>query len=203
MSAKEINEPNIDAIVAHMEHQFDLKMVCRLGTIQILEWYAVEAWWEYSVIGGSNSSRCHNVWFRNHPHPFGQGTSRTFHLFCGQRCCLKALIKIKDDELDFAHAIEVATETEDAAKVAKENVYGSKPKAVHKLLRTQKSAGKRQVSDKPDAQQTQKCYWCGKTNYLPSVCRFEKAAYLQRLQVYWTFGTSISEESTEEWCPTC
>uniref|UniRef100_A0A0L8HMH8 Uncharacterized protein n=1 Tax=Octopus bimaculoides TaxID=37653 RepID=A0A0L8HMH8_OCTBM len=37
---------------------------------------------------------------------------------------LKALFKIKDTELDFARAVQVAIETEDAAKVAKETVYG-------------------------------------------------------------------------------
>ena len=46
---------------------------------------------------------------------------------------LKALFKVKDDELDFAKAIEIATETEDAAKVAKDTVHGAKPKPVHKV----------------------------------------------------------------------
>ena len=39
---------------------------------------------------------------------------------------LKALFKIKEDELTFAKAVQVAFETEDAAKVAKETVYGAK-----------------------------------------------------------------------------
>ena len=34
---------------------------------------------------------------------------------------------------DFAKAIEIATETEDAAKVAKDIVHGAKPKPVHKV----------------------------------------------------------------------
>ena len=40
---------------------------------------------------------------------------------------LKALFKVKDDELTFAKALQIAQETEEAAKVAKETVYGAKP----------------------------------------------------------------------------
>ena len=45
---------------------------------------------------------------------------------------LKALFRV-DDELNFAQAIQIAVETEDAAKVAKETVHGSKPKPVNKV----------------------------------------------------------------------
>jgi len=103
----------------------------------------------------------------------------------------KAVFKTKDDELDFARAIEVATETGDAAKVAKETLYEPKPKAVHKVQRTQNSTGKRQVSDKPDARQSQKCYRCGKITIwrLP----FQKR-YLQFLQAHRAFGNNVSQE---------
>ena len=46
---------------------------------------------------------------------------------------LKSLFKIKDNELTFARAIAVAVETEEAAKVAKETVYGSKPSSIHQI----------------------------------------------------------------------
>ena len=46
---------------------------------------------------------------------------------------LKALFKIKEEELTFAKAVQVAIETEDAAKVAKETVYSAKGKSVHKI----------------------------------------------------------------------
>ena len=42
----------------------------------------------------------------------------------GNEVVLKALFKIGDDELTFCKAVEVAAETEDAAKAAKETVYG-------------------------------------------------------------------------------
>ena len=39
---------------------------------------------------------------------------------------LKALFKVKDEKLTFAKALQIAQETEEAAKVAKETVYGAK-----------------------------------------------------------------------------
>ena len=60
---------------------------------------------------------------------------------------LEALFKIQDDELTFQKAVDVAVETEDAAKVAKEMVCGSKASAsttpVLKVVPDkQKTAGK-------------------------------------------------------------
>ena len=46
---------------------------------------------------------------------------------------LKASFKIKVSDLTFTRAIELATETEDAAKVAKETVYETGPSTVNKL----------------------------------------------------------------------
>jgi len=49
---------------------------------------------------------------------------------------LKALFKMKADELDVTTAIQVAIQTEDATKVEKETVYG--PKSVAALAIAQK-----------------------------------------------------------------
>ena len=53
---------------------------------------------------------------------------------------LKALFKVKDEELTFAKAVTIANETEDAARVAKETVYGSKQSSVNKLAEKQKQS---------------------------------------------------------------
>jgi len=60
---------------------------------------------------------------------------------------LKALFKIKADELDFTTAIQVAIQTEDAAKVAKETVYG--PKSVPALAIAQKPSRLQPVLQRP------------------------------------------------------
>lgn len=41
---------------------------------------------------------------------------------------LKALFNAKDGELDFAKTVNIAVETENAARVVKETVHGAKPK---------------------------------------------------------------------------
>ena len=46
----------------------------------------------------------------------------------------KAFFKVKDDDLDFTRAIEIAIKRDDAAKVAKGTVHGGKPKPVHKVV---------------------------------------------------------------------
>ena len=43
------------------------------------------------------------------------------------KAVITALFKVKDDELDFTRLIEIASDTEDAAKVRKDTVHGTKP----------------------------------------------------------------------------
>jgi hypothetical protein len=89
---------------------------------------------------------------------------------------LKALFKVKDDELDFTRAIEIAIETEDAAKVAKDTVHGSKPKPVNKVDHLNKAkprgnanSGNRSTHPKFSGA----CYRCGRPDHKPSDCRFK------------------------------
>ena len=43
---------------------------------------------------------------------------------------------MKSDELAFAREIQIAMETEDAARVAKKTVFGTKPELLHKVGRS-------------------------------------------------------------------
>ena len=56
--------------------------------------------------------------------PLDEALRTRFICSLNNEAVLKALFKVKDDELTFARAIEIAIETEDAAKVAKETVHG-------------------------------------------------------------------------------
>ena len=54
--------------------------------------------------------------------PLDEALRSRFICSINNKAVLKALFKVKDNELTFSHAIEIAVETEDAAKVAKETV---------------------------------------------------------------------------------
>ena len=53
---------------------------------------------------------------------------------------VKALLKLKDDELTFLKAYKVAQEVEEAARVAKETVYGTTSKPVYKVVQPKRKA---------------------------------------------------------------
>ena len=77
---------------------------------------------------------------------------------------LKAMFKIKDDELTFARAIEIATETEEAAKVAKETVHGQPAKPINKV-----QSGKHFKKD------PKTCFRCDKMGHDPSDCYYRES----------------------------
>ena len=54
----------------------------------------------------------------------------------GNKAVLRAIFKYNDDDLTFHKAVEVAREMEDAAKVPKETVHGSKAAATPTHLQT-------------------------------------------------------------------
>ena len=70
--------------------------------------------------------------------PTRRSSAQRFICSVNNEAVLKALFKIKDTDLTFARAVQVAIETEDAARVAKETVYGSKARPVHKVNRDKK-----------------------------------------------------------------
>ena len=65
--------------------------------------------------------------------PLEEAMRTRFMCSVSNEAVLKALFKFKEEELTFAKAIAVAMETEEAAKLAKETVYGLKASAVCKL----------------------------------------------------------------------
>ena len=96
---------------------------------------------------------------------------------------LKALFRMKDDELTFAKAVAVAQETEDAARVAKETVHGPKHAEVHHIAKkkphradsnTHKGTQK-ENKDKLFSFPKGTCGRCGTKNHTGSECPFINA----------------------------
>ena len=92
--------------------------------------------------------------------PQNKAVRQRFICSVNNEAVLKALFKIKDTELTFARAVEVAIETEDAARVAKETVYGSKARPVNKVHQNKKK-GPQQNHQQSHSKDQQKCYRCG------------------------------------------
>ena len=65
--------------------------------------------------------------------PQDEALRQRFICSANNEAVLKALFKVKDTELTFTCAVEFAIETEDAARVAKETVYGSKARPANKV----------------------------------------------------------------------
>ena len=89
---------------------------------------------------------------------------------------LKALFRIPDEELTFAKAVAVATETEDAARVAKETVHGSKSSEVHQVNKKPRVKHENTTrKPKPNKQNffsfpKGTCGRCGTTNHTGKEC---------------------------------
>ena len=68
--------------------------------------------------------------------PLDEAMRTRFMCSVNNEAVLKALFKMKDSD---SVSILIVVETEDAAKVAKETMYGAKQTPVHKIQATMKS----------------------------------------------------------------
>ena len=90
---------------------------------------------------------------------------------------LKLLFKEDDDTLTFTRAVELASETEDAAQVAKETIYGSEQqsKPVYAVRKKQQETSiTHEPERKPADSSKGKCIRCGYANHKASECRFKE-----------------------------
>jgi len=133
--------------------------------------------------------------------PLDEALRTRFICLVNNEAVLKALFKMKVDELDFTIAIQVAIQTEDAAKVAKEKVYG--PKSVPALAIAQKPSRQQPVLQRPTKKEVsvrqQRCYRCGNLGHIATSCKFNDAKWqVQFLQINRTLGGCVSKESAFE-----
>eukprot|EP00914_Ancora_sagittata_P022662 GHVO01044975.1.p1 GENE.GHVO01044975.1~~GHVO01044975.1.p1 ORF type:complete len:278 (+),score=45.87 GHVO01044975.1:510-1343(+) len=130
---KDINKLTMDEIVNFMKDQFDPKRFTireRFKFWSELQRKPGETIQELAARIRQDAATCD---FSSIQDPQDEALRTRFIRSVGNEAILKALFKIKDDDLTFARAIQIAIETEDAAKVAKETVHGSRPKPVNKV----------------------------------------------------------------------
>ena len=108
--------------------------------------------------------------------PLDEALRTRFICSVNNEAVLKALFRIKDYELTFAKAIAVANETEDAARVAKETVYGSRDMEVHKINSWKHRQPSSKISEKTNTTSGRyhfpkgTCGRCGSTSHKGKDC---------------------------------
>ena len=119
-----------------MKEQFNLKLFIvreRFKFWSDMQWKPGKTLQELAACIRQDAATCD---FPSITDPQDEALRQRFICSVNNEAVLKALFKKKDTELTFAKAIEIAMETEDAARVAKETVHGTKPKQVFKVHHT-------------------------------------------------------------------
>nr|KAG5714116.1 hypothetical protein BaRGS_020444 [Batillaria attramentaria] len=183
----DINSLTMDQIVKFMKEQFDPKLFIvreRFKFWSNMERKPGETLQELAARIRQDAATCD---FPSIQDPQDEALRQRFICSVNNEAVLKALFKVKDTELDFAKAVKIAIETEDAAKVAKETVYGSKPRPVNKVKANNKGGQpKNHQQSNSTTSNSAKCYRCGKAHkatdcyYKDSKCNFcQKIGHLE------------------------
>ena len=172
---KDINALSLDDIVVFMKDQYDPKRFIvreRFKFWSDMQRKPGENIHELAARIRQDAATCD---FSSIEDPQDEALRTRFICSVSNEAVLKALFKVKDDELNFARAIQIAVETEDAAKVAKETVHGSKPKPVNKVKqRSSHNAIEKKSSDTEKT--TIICYRCGKPDHKANDCRYKNSS---------------------------
>ena len=180
--AKDINALTLEEIVEYMKGQFDpTRYVIRE---RFKYWSSMcrkpgESIQELAARIRQDAVTCDFAAIKD---PLDEAMRTRFMCSVSNEAVLKALFKFKEEELTFAKAIAVAMETEEAAKVAKETVYGTKASAVGKVDSSRRSPSPdsgehpiHQVHDKERDFPKGTCPRCGKTDHKSVDCPFKGA----------------------------
>nr|KAG5697301.1 hypothetical protein BaRGS_004967 [Batillaria attramentaria] len=155
----DINSLTMDQIVEFMKEQFDPKLFIvreRFKFWSNMERKPGETLQELAARIRQDAATCD---FPSIQDPQDEALRQRFICSVNNEAVLKALFKVKDTELDFAKAVKIAIETEDAAKVAKETVYGSKPRPVNKVKMNNKGGRpKNHQQSNSTTSDSAKCY---------------------------------------------
>ena len=159
--SKDIYKLTMLETVDFMEEQFDPKLFIvreRFKFWSDMQRKPGETLQEFAVRFRQDAATCD---FRSTQDSQDEALHQRFICSVNNEAVLKAFFKIKDTDLTFARAFEVAIETEDAARVVKETIYGSKARPVIKVHQNKKK-GPQQNHQQSHSKDQQKCYRCGK-----------------------------------------
>ena len=131
----DINALTLQQIVAYMGRQFDPKRFVVRERFRFWSDMSRKPGETVPELAARIRQAAATCGFTNIRNPLDEALRTRFICSVNNEAVLKALFKINDDELTFSRAIEIASETEDAAKVAKETVFGTAPAEVRQIRR--------------------------------------------------------------------
>ena len=187
---KDINDLKLEEIVTFMKEQYDPKIFIvreRFKFWSDMQRKPGETIQELAARIRQDAATCD---FTSINDPQDEALRQRFICSVNNEAVLKALFKFKDTELTFVKAVEVAIETEDAARVAKETVHGTKSKPVFKVQqhnnKAKRSTGQNHRQSPATDRERQTCFRCGKAHkhtdcpYKDATCHFcDKKGHLQ------------------------
>ena len=172
---KDVNKLTMSEIEAYMQTQYDPSLFI------VRERY--KYWAEMKRLPGEtiqelaarirqDAATCNFSAIKN---PQDEALRTRFICSAKNEAILKAIFKVKDEELTFAKAVSMAQEIEDSDRVAKETVYDSKVKDVH-LVKPSKAYMKKSQPNKFNKSMLDKsaCYRCGSNDHRADVCRHKE-----------------------------
>ena len=169
-SSKSVQSLSIQDIVDFMKEQYDSKYFTvreRYKFWSGIKRRPAETIQELAARIRQQATTCD---FTSITNPLDEAMRTNFVCSVNSEAILKAVFRIKEDELTFSKAVQIATEVEDAMKVAKETVYGSPADStkeqVHKV-HPNKSKSINQPKERADfSKKAPKCFTCGKGNHV-------------------------------------
>lgn len=174
---KNVNDLTMEEIVNFMEEQYDPKTFIvreRFKFWSDMQRKPGETVQELAARIRQDAATCD---FSAIKDPQDEAMRTRFICSINNEAVLKALFKISDSDLTFSKAIQVAMETEDAAKVAKETIYGSGKEPVLKVKDGKKNKTRTNDKKQPSAvwkdSKKRSCYRCGRENHKANECRFK------------------------------
>ena len=170
---KDINDLTMDDILVFMGNQYDPKRFIvreRFKFWSEMQRKPGETVQELAARIRQDASKCD---FPTIKDPQDEAMRTRFICSVGNEAVLKAIFKIPDDQLTFTKAVEVAQENEDAAKVAKETVYGSKKDVVFQVKETKEKPHFKRAQKHSNNGNSGTCMRCGGTNHRSNDCKFK------------------------------
>lgn len=164
--SKSINDLTMDEIVTFMGTQFDPKKFLIKERHYFWRHIVRQPGETIRELGARIRKKAATCAFNTIKDPLDEALRTCFVCCVNNEKVVRALYKVKEDELDFQKAMEMAEQIEETDQCAKETV-GTKPKPVHKVNQKSRSNNK---SGKFHNSEKYTCYRCGKPDHKANEC---------------------------------